>query len=51
MENAIKAINNNEMGRLRASKAYNVPFATLRRRCGTNKIAVGHKKEYLGGKR
>lgn len=46
MLNAIKAVENNEMGWLRASKVYNVPQATLRRHAlKTNKeLKPGEKK-------
>ena len=48
MELAIKAVNDKQMGFLKASKCYNVPKTTLRRHLkGSNQYAVGGKK-HLG---
>lgn len=48
MERALNAVRNREMGWLRASKTFNVPTATLRRRAlNKNRIATNTKK-YLG---
>lgn len=45
MQRAIDAINNEEMGWLRASKTFNVPQATLRRRArNKNKVIQGVRK-------
>lgn len=45
MQRAIEAINNQEMGWLKASRTFNVPQATLRRRAGNrNKIITGSAK-------
>lgn len=46
MRQAIEAVRNNRMGWLRASRVYNVPFSTLRRRAVKNCCSKG----YLGGK-
>lgn len=58
MKSAIKAVETNQMGWLKASKTFNVPFGTLRRRANNrdtgrhcNKIATGFKKGYMGGNR
>lgn len=54
MKAAIRAIEAKEMGWLRASKTFNVPFGTLRRRANNvkgNKFSTGFKKGYMGGKR
>ncbi|KAJ4445068.1 hypothetical protein ANN_06867 [Periplaneta americana] len=46
MQRAIQAVENKEMGRLKAAKQYGVPHATLRRRVsnGKNKILRGTEK-------
>lgn len=45
MQQAIEAINNKAMGWLKASKTFNVPKATLRRRVnGTNKVFKNQMK-------
>lgn len=46
MQQAIDAVLNKRMGWLLASKTYNVPFTTLRRRA---RLPQGYKKGYLGG--
>lgn len=47
MERAIQAVRNGEMGWLKASKIFNVPTATLRRRAqGKNKFAVNAEKRF-----
>lgn len=47
MERAIQAVRNGEMGWLKASKSFNVPTATLRRRAlGKNKFAVNTDKHF-----
>lgn len=47
MERAIQAVTNGEMGWLKASKSFNVPTATLRRRAlGKNKFAVNTEKRF-----
>lgn len=46
MSRAIRAVENNEMGWLKAATQFGVPQATLRRRCknGKNKIVQGSNK-------
>lgn len=46
MVEALKAVKNNQMGWLLASKTFNVPHTTLRRRAKNDR---GAKKGYLGG--
>lgn len=47
MERAIQAVTDGEMGWLKASKSFNVPTATLRRRAlGKNKFAVNTEKRF-----
>lgn len=47
MQRAIQATRNGEMGWLKASKTFNVPAATLRRRAlGKNKFAVDTQKRF-----
>lgn len=47
MERALEAVRNGEMGWLKASKSFNVPTSTLRRRAlGKNKFAVNIEKRF-----
>lgn len=47
MERALQAVQNGEMGWLKASKSFNVPTSTLRRRAlGKNKYAVNSEKRF-----
>lgn len=48
MANAIRAVQNGEMGWLRASKAFNVPFTTLRRRASNANKRVKNNSTGLG---
>ncbi|KAJ3646733.1 hypothetical protein Zmor_024308 [Zophobas morio] len=51
MKQAINAIKSKQMGWLLASRTYNVPKRTLRRRVAqTTKVVKGHDKGYLGGR-